>query len=402
MQGEGSHFAHMDVFVAGGGIAGLTAAIAMAKAGHGVVVVERASELREIGAALSLWPNAFGALDFLGVGERVRAIGLEAPTASVLATTGKPIVRFDTEAMRRALGGLPLIVLRAGLQATLLSECGRLEVEISLGETVEEVRTEGSRVAVTTSRREAVVDAVVGADGINSKVRAAIRSDDDGRRDCDRVVWRALIPAGRAEVSETWLTVGVGLQLIASPAPDELVYWAADTPGRDMPADSTADHRDILRRRFGAWHAPIPQMIDATPPDALIVNRIFDRRPPRALHLGPILLVGDAAHAMTPDLGQGACQAIEDAAVLLACARARPTIHPAGLFDRFESIRGGRVRCVVRDSYALGRLAVTPSRLGAGARDFLTRLLPESMSNRRLASYSSADAFRRQLVQADV
>ena len=389
----------MEVFVAGGGIAGLTAAIAMATAGHRVMVAERAGELREIGAALSLWPNACAALDFLGVGDEVRAIGLEAPTASVLSTSGKPIVRFDTEAMRRSLGGLPLIVLRAGLQTALLRECGQLGVEICLGETVEGVRPDGPRVAVTTSRRRAVFDAVVGADGINSRVGTAIRSDD-GVRDCDRIVWRALIPAGLAPVSETWLTVGVGLQLIASPAPEELVYWAADTPGRDMPADSTSDHQDFLRRRFGAWHAPIPAMIDATAPDALIVNRIFDRRPPRALHNGPILLVGDAAHAMTPDLGQGACQAIEDAAVLLACARARPTTDPAGLFEWFETIRGGRVRRLVRDSHALGRLAVSRSRPGAGARDFLTRLLPESMHNRRLASYSSADAFGRQLIQA--
>ena len=387
----------MDVFVAGGGVAGLSAGIALAKSGSRVVVAERAAELREIGAALSIWPNALAALDDLGLGKRVRAVSLEAPTASVRSTDGKPIVRFDTEAMRRALGGLPVIILRAGLQAVLLEECDHVGVEVALGECLEEVRPEGRGVAVTTSRSTRSFDAVIGADGINSKVGAAIGADS--LRDCDRIAWRALTPNPQGLVAETWLTVGVGLQLIASPAPDDLVYWAADTPGSDMPLDETVDLRSTLSRRFGDWHPPIPHIIGATPADALIVNRVYDRRPPGKLHRGPVLLVGDAAHAMTPDLGQGACQAIEDAAVLFALARANPGSSPVDLFSRFEQVRLPRVRRIVRDSHFFGRLAVAKSSLGAGARDFLTRLIPENLANRHLASYSSEDAFRRQLVQ---
>lgn len=389
----------MDVFVAGAGIAGLSAAIAMAKAGHEVVIVERAAELREIGAALSIWPNALAALDFLGVGDRVRSVSLEAPTAMVRASTGRPIVRFSHDAMRRAIGGLPVVATRAGLQRVLLEECGRQGIRIRMGEAVEDVRADGRRVTVTASSGRTTSDALIGADGINSKVRAAVMPGD-GLRDCDRIAWRALIPNRGGLVSDTWLTVGVGLQLIASPAPEGLVYWAADTPGSDMPAGDSPDSRDVIRSLFGGWHDPIPSIIEATPPDALIVNRIFDRRPPRSIHRGPIVLVGDAAHAMTPDLGQGACQAIEDAAVLLATARVRREIDAATWFDSFERVRLGRVRRMVRDSHAIGQLAVTRSRLGAGARDFFTRLTPESVTNRRLAAYSSVGAFDRQLALA--
>ncbi|HET6793186.1 MAG TPA: FAD-dependent monooxygenase, partial [Acidimicrobiales bacterium] len=241
-------------------------------------------------------------------------------------------------------------------------------------------------------------DAVIGADGINSQVRAALSGDEP--RACDRIAWRALIPDRGGLVTDAWLAVGVGLQLIASPAPDRMLYWAADTPGSEMPAGSTADPRGFLRRHFGTWHHPIPQLIESTPSDALIVNRVFDRRPPRRLHAGPILLVGDAAHAMTPDLGQGACQALEDAALLLACAARRPAAGPAELFEAFERVRLPRVRRIVRDSYAIGRMAVTPSRGAAGARDAVTRSMPESLTNRRLATYASAEAFRRQLDRA--
>lgn len=386
----------MDVLVAGGGIAGLSASIAMSRAGHNVVVAERAVALHEIGAALSLWPNAVAAMGELGVREPVVESGLSSPTASILSTDGRPVVRFNTDAMGRALGGLPIVVLRAGLQTALLEECARLGVEVNLAEGVEQVVLTGSQVVVETGRRARAFDAVIGADGIHSKVRAVV-VEDEAPRDCDRTAWRAVIPNRDGLVSRTWLTVGVGSQLIASPAPGGLMYWAADTPGRDTPTVDGLDPRDILRRRFGTWHAPIPQIIDATPPEDLIVNRIFYRSPPKRMHRGPILLVGDAAHAMTPDLGQGACQGIEDAAVLGVCAQSYPDDSPADLFARFERVRLRRVRGIVRDSHAIGRLATVSNRPGARTRDALTRLLPEIVNNRRLAVYASEKAFRRQL-----
>ena len=371
----------------------------MTKAGHQVAVVERATELREIGAALSLWPNALAALDHLGVGERVRTAGLEAPTASIRSIRGGPVVRFDTEAMRRALGGLPIVVLRSGLQSVLLEECNRLGVDIRLGHELTEIRPQGQRVTVTTSAGEATSDAVIGADGINSNVRPAVEANGE-LRDGDRTTWRAVIPNQAGLVTQTWLTVGVGMQLIASPAPDGLLYWAADTPGTDAAMAYDGDLRAILRRRFATWHPPIPEMIEATPVDTLIVNRTFDRRPPKRLCRGPILLVGDAGHAMTPDLGQGACQAIEDAALLLACGTAQPGIEPDALFESFERVRLARVGLIVRDSYRIGHLALAPSRMAAGTRDLLTRLVPETISNRRLARYASVGAFGRQLEMA--
>ncbi len=385
--------------MAGAGIAGLTTAIAMSRAGHQVSVAERATELREIGAALSLWPNALAALDHLGVGDPARAIGLEAPTASIRSIRGGAIVRFDTEAMRRALGGLPMVVLRSGLQSVLLAECNRLGIDIQLGRDVTEVRPQGPRVTVKTSAGDATFDAVIGADGINSNVRGVVDADGE-LRDGDRTAWRAVVPNHDRLVSQTWLTVGVGLQVIASPAPDGLAYWAADTPGIDFSRVDDADPGAILRHRFANWHQPIPEMIEATPPDALIVNRILDRRPPNRLRRGPILLVGDAAHAMTPDLGQGACQAIEDAALLLACATARRATDPGALFESFERVRLARVRRVVRDSYRIGRLATAQSRIAAGTRDLVTRLVPETINNRRLAVYASVAAFGRQLEMA--
>ena len=380
----------------GAGIAGLSSAIGLTKAGHTVTVLERAVALREIGAALSLWPSALAALDYLGLGEPVRAVSVEAPSSSIRSPNGAPIVRFDRQATHRALGGLPVVVLRAGLHSVLRDECSRLGVNVELNRKVETAWPDGHQVAMRCSAGEAIFDAVIGADGINSAVRCSVAADET-LRDCERTAWRALVSNDESFISQTWLSVGVGRQFIVSPAPDGLAYWAADTAGSDAEKALDTDPKEILRQSFARWHEPIPQIIEKTQPDDLIVHRVFDRRPPRQLQNGPILLVGDAAHPMTPDLGQGACQALEDAAVLLHCARLDPSAEPRALFASFERVRLPRIRQIVRDSHRIGRLATTHSPLLARTRDLVTRLVPEAANNRRLGTYASAGAFERQL-----
>ena len=384
----------MKTLVAGGGIAGLAAAIAIRKAGHDVAVAERASELREIGAALSLWPNAIAALGHLGLAEQTMERSIEAPTASIRSMTGGTLVRFDTHAMRRALHGLPVVVLRADLQATLLEECRRRDIEVRLSNDVLGVRPDRDKMIVDVSNGEAAYDAVIGADGINSTVRSSV-AGPDRRRDCKRTAWRAVIANEDGLIDHTWLTVGVALQLIASPAPDGSAYWAADTPNGNRSEEGDPALKQELLGYFGDWHDPIPAVIDATPPESLIVTDIFDRPPPKQLSRGAVALVGDAAHAMTPDLGQGACQGLEDAAVLLACADGKK--DAAGIFATYETRRLRHVRTVVRDSYGIGKLATTRHPSAARLRNGLVRMTPEAVHNRRLARYASVGALDAQM-----
>jgi 2-polyprenyl-6-methoxyphenol hydroxylase-like FAD-dependent oxidoreductase len=383
----------MRTLVAGGGIAGLSSAIAMRRAGHEVLVTEKASEFREIGAALSLWPNAPAALDYLGLGEQVRTCSLESPTSSIRSSSGRTLVNFDSDAMRGALGGLPVVVLRADLQTVLLETCREVGVEVRLSAALHDLRVDGKDVVALTDAGEERMDSVVGADGINSTTRRWVAGPGD-RRDCNRTAWRAVITNPDGLITDTWLTVGTGLQLIASPAGNGLAYWAADTPKyqRDNPG---REPKHELYRLFGSWHAPIPTIIGATPAESLVISDIFDRKPPHRLSRDRVVLVGDAAHAMTPDLGQGACQGLEDAAILLASARDQ--VDAREVFAIFEKRRLRRVRTIVRDSYALGRVATTALPFAARLRDSMIRLVPEALNNRRLANYASVKAFAAQV-----
>jgi 2-polyprenyl-6-methoxyphenol hydroxylase-like FAD-dependent oxidoreductase len=385
---------YMRTVVAGGGIAGLAAGLAMSKAGHDVLVTERACEFREIGAALSLWPNALAALDRLGSGEEVRSRSVEAPTASIRSSSGRPLVRLDTDAMRSALGGLPVVILRADLQAILLQACRDIDVEVRASTSVREVRVQQAGVVALTDSGEEPADALIGADGINSVVRTWVVGQDTPR-DCNRTAWRAVIANDNQVISDTWLSVGPGLQLISSPAPKGLAYWAADTSKKFSAGCAATDPKGELFHLFEKWHDPIPAIIEATPAEDLIVNDIFDRRPPRRLSRDRVVLVGDAAHAMTPDLGQGACQALEDAAVLLACASEASKI--ADLFAAYEKRRLRHVGKVVRDSHAVGRLATTSSSSAAALRNTLIRLTPDSVNNWRLSGYASVRALKSQV-----
>jgi len=237
-------------------------------------------------------------------------------------------------------------------------------------------------------------DAVIGADGINSAVRAWV-AGPDRRRDCERTAWRAVIANDSGLIDRTWLTVGVALQLIASPAPNGLAYWAADTPKEERAEEGPPVLKQELHRLFDSWHEPIPAIIDATPAESLIVTDIFDRPPPKQLSRGAVALVGDAAHAMTPDLGQGACQALEDAAVLLSCANGNEDV--LSVFATYERRRLRHIRTVVRDSYVIGKLATARHPSAARLRNGLVRITPESLHNRRLARYASVSALDAQM-----
>ncbi|HYG62370.1 MAG TPA: FAD-dependent monooxygenase [Thermoanaerobaculia bacterium] len=374
------------VLVAGGGIGGLTAAIALRRAGFGVRLFERAPEIREVGAGINIQSNAVLALRHISLGdagldEAVIAGGRLMGWASLRTTDDRVISREDMAAVGRAVGAPGVAIHRATLQHLLVDALGPGVLETGREVTGYTARPDG----VTVRFRDGgTADGalLVGADGIRSAVRAQLLGDGEPLYS-GYVAWRGVTPAGGAVPEETVETWGPGRRFGIVPIDHGRVYWYATLNTPPGGHDDPGRHRETLLRLFAGWHAPIPALLEATPEEAILRNDIVHRLPVEKWGEGRVTLLGDAAHPMTPNLGQGACQAIEDAVVLAHCLREN-TGAPTAALRHYEARRIPRANGFVLASMRLGRLGQWENRAACWLRDRALGLVPAAAARRQL------------------
>ncbi|MDX3224329.1 FAD-dependent monooxygenase [Streptomyces sp. ME19-01-6] len=359
--------------VVGGGIGGLAAAIGLRLIGWEVTVVERARVLADVGAGISLHANGLRALDALGVGEAVRAVARPQYTGGTRTPDGRWLARMDGAALERALGtpivGIPRAALHRVLRAALPPECLLVGAEVSSVD-----RSHPTRVRVPLDGDALDADLVVAADGVGSRLRTQLFPRHPGPAYSGSTVLRAVTEHPVALRTDFELTWGKGAEFGHIAFADGRAEWHAvvNSPAGVRPADALA----AMRRRFGGWHAPIPALLEATRPDAVLHHDIHELATPLpAFTAGRIALLGDAAHAMTPNLGQGACQALEDAATLAAALATEPTV-PAAL-SRYDTERRPRSQSVARAARRAGRMGQQLTHpLAIAVRNTALRLAP--------------------------
>jgi 2-polyprenyl-6-methoxyphenol hydroxylase-like FAD-dependent oxidoreductase len=224
---------------------------------------------------------------------------------------------------------------------------------------------------------------VIGADGLHSRVRAAMFADGPPRY-AGITAWRGVVPLdeklGRAITGGE--SFGRGSLFGVARLNGSQAYWWASVRRPESDGDEPAVEKSSLVRAFSGWHVPIPELIAATPPEAIIRTCLYDRRPLERLNLGRATLTGDAAHPMLPNLGQGACQAIEDAVVLSEELAATDDLVMA--LGRYSARRNGRTARVVKASRQMSRIAHLHNPLAASLRNTLLRASPPAISLRRL------------------
>lgn len=307
----------MRIVIVGAGIAGLTAGIALRRVGHEIFIVERAPELRAGGGALMLWGNAVQVLRELGVLEGMRDAAAPVDRVQFCNWRGEPLGSLPVGRVSRRHGAPTLVVPRRALLEAFIRAVPREALRLGAGcvDLVQYAHEATLRLEDGSVLR---ADLVVGADGLGSAVRRLLRGNEPTRA-AGYEAWAGIarLRHRRVQPGVAVAVLGTGLRFWWAPLPGGDVYWYATVPLED--GEPSIDSPSELLDVFADWLLPVPDLIEATPETALLRAHIRDRAPISRWSCGRVTLVGDAVHPATPDLGQGACQAIVSAAVLAAC-----------------------------------------------------------------------------------
>ena len=309
-----------NVVIVGAGIGGLTTAIAMARNGIHVQVVEHAQELKEVGAGIQLSPNAMKVLNWLGLDRHIESIGQE-PQQAVLRhyKTGRTYLKVPLGDACRARYGAPFLqVHRADLLRVLADAAGQANVEIQLGRTFERYDQDAQGKVSVDGIGPA--DLLIGADGLRSRVRTQMLGED-APRFTGQTAWRATIPASAlprdaaAPAATVW--VGPGGHVVTYPLRGgDMVNLVAVREKDTWTDESWTQPGDpsILQEVLKDWHPNVRAVSEAVTETHLWA--LYDRSPLPRWSEGSVCLLGDACHPTLPFLAQGACMAMEDASVL--------------------------------------------------------------------------------------
>lgn len=353
--------------VIGAGIGGLAAGIALKQAGWEVTVYEATSELKPLGAGLSIWPNGVRALRALGLGDLAAAA--PRPDGALRRADGSVLAAFDPEALEARFGA-PLVGFhRADLHAGLLEALG--QEQLMTGMRLGEVAGGDLRFEDGSSVR---ADLIVGADGLGSTVRAGLLGDGEPR-DSGIVAFRGVSRLDGPVAAGEWWGPGsvAGLLELGGGR----VYWYLAYRGE--PA------RAALPELAAEYGEPIREAVGASDEDEVLVHRLYDREPVESWSRGTTTLLGDAAHPMLPFLGQGACSALEDAVALGAALKAEPSVEAA--LAAYEQTRVKQAATLVSGSRKAAKAALLGSKTGRAVRNALLSKAPEAVRLRQLDTY---------------
>lgn len=338
----------MNVVIIGVGMGGLTTGIALKKFGHQVRIFEQTEKILPVGAAISLWSNGVKCLNYLGLTDKIAKLGGQMDDlAYVDGLTGDVMTQFSLLPLIEEVGQRPYPVARADLQNMLMDEFGR--DQIYLGKKMVSLEDKADYVEVHFADGSSTqADLLIGADGTHSLTRTYVLGQQVQRRYAGYVNWNGLVEISEdLAPAQQWTTyVGEGKRASLMPVADGKFYFFLDVP---LPAglDNNRDeYKKLLKQYFVDWCQPVQQLIERLDPQKTNRVEIHDIEPFTQFYKGRVVILGDAAHSTTPDIGQGGCQAMEDAIYLARSLQ----INTLGLEDalrRYQNKRNERANELV-------------------------------------------------------
>ena len=381
----------MRITIIGGGIGGLTAALALRQVGFSPNIFEQAPELLEVGAAILVWPNAMRLLRRLDLDKEIIVRAGVIEKVRLLDWRGKLL-----KSVHLPESDSPAVALhRADLQTALLHAVPAGSVH--LGRRCIGFSQQPDRVSVTFADGVSTdCDLLIGADGLHSAIRSQALNDGEPAG-CGYIAWRGisdsqprgLTPATAVEIQGRGKRFGIGPVGLG-----RFGWWAS--ANLDHVANQDAkDQQHLLLEMFDGWYQPVSELLQSTPEKRIVRNPVFDRPPSRRWGAERFTLLGDAIHPATPNLGQGGCLAIEDAVVLARCLFTNS--DPVQALRQYERLRSRRTANVVRWSRYYGVVGQWQSWPAAFTRSLVISICPESMIQRSLRLLFDYDAFEVKL-----
>lgn len=371
------------IAIIGAGIGGLTAALAFKQKGFNVTVYENATEIKPVGAGIGIANNAMQIFKKLGIHKKIENAGVKVSSMNITDHNLQSLSVMDLKGFEVKYGVCNVSIHRAVLQNILAEEIGFENIKLSK-RLLKIEQTDNVKLFFEDNSIE-TADIVIAADGIKSIVRNQL-FDSSQIRDTNQICWRgvskmALPNQYTNKAVEAW---GKGKRFGFVQINNQEVYWYA-VVNESLVKQTENDLQDL----FAEFNSDVLEIIENTSEDTVIKNRIIDLKPIHKWYDKNVCLLGDAAHATTPNLGQGACQAIEDAYILAQLYQEDKPIET--VFEEYQNLRIKKAHSIVNSSWRIGKIAHIENNFAIYIRNLAMRSVPTSANSMQLKIIYNVD-----------
>lgn len=371
------------ITIIGAGIGGLTTALTFKQKGYQVTVYESAPEIKPVGAGIIMANNAMQIFSKLGIQHKIEKVGNKISSMKITDEKLNTISEIELNQFEKKYGVYNVAIHRSELLKVLAEEVGMENIKLS--KRLSKIEQSDSFLLTFEDGTTEKCDLVIGADGIHSVVRNQLFNLGE-IRDSKQICWRGISEVNlpekyQYEAYETW---GKGRRFGFVKINETKTYWFA-VINEQLVKNKEADLSDLYKN----FHVDILNIISSTPKESIFLSKITDLKPIKKWQSKNVCLIGDAAHATTPNLGQGACQAIEDAYTIGKLLDSNKSINE--VFEEYEKLRIKKAHNIVNTSWKLGKIAQLENNLGIWARNTIMRLIPKSANAKQLEKIFDID-----------